>query len=36
MQWWEAVLGILIGLAGVYAVLLAGLWVYARRNPDTP
>jgi uncharacterized membrane protein YkvA (DUF1232 family) len=35
MQWWEAVLGILIGLAGVYVVLLAGLWVYARRNPDT-
>jgi uncharacterized membrane protein YkvA (DUF1232 family) len=35
MQWWEAVLGILLGLAGVYVVLLAGLWVYARRHPDT-
>lgn len=35
MQWWETVMGILVGLAGVYLILLAGLWVYARRNPDT-
>jgi uncharacterized membrane protein YkvA (DUF1232 family) len=35
MQWWETFLGILVGLAGVYLILLAALWVYARRNPDT-
>lgn len=34
MQWWESILGILIGLAGLYVILLAGLWIYARRNPD--
>lgn len=34
MQWWEPVLGLLMGLACVYVVLLAGLWVYARRNPE--
>lgn len=34
MQWWEGILGMLIGLAGVYVILLAGLWIYARRNPE--
>ncbi|WP_457973854.1 YkvA family protein [Arthrobacter sp. D1-17] len=34
MQWWDGALGILIGLGCVYVILLAGLWVYARRNPE--
>jgi uncharacterized membrane protein YkvA (DUF1232 family) len=28
-------LGTLAGLIGVYVVLLLGLWVYARRHPET-
>lgn len=35
MQWWETILGILAGLVFVYLLLLLGLWVYARRNPQT-
>lgn len=35
MEWWETLLAILVGLAAVYVVLLAGLWVYARRHPET-
>lgn len=35
MQWWEAILGILAGLVAVYAVLLLGLWFYARSHPET-
>ena len=35
MEWWETLLGILAGLAGVYLVLLLGLWFYARKHPET-
>lgn len=35
MEWWETLLGILAGVAAAYVVLLAGLWVYARRHPET-
>lgn len=35
MQWWQTALGILAGLVGVYAVLLLGLWAYARSHPET-
>jgi len=35
VQWWHAALGILAGLVAVYAVLLLGLWVYARSHPET-
>lgn len=35
MQGWETILGILAGLVAVYAVLLLGLWFYARSNPET-
>jgi uncharacterized membrane protein YkvA (DUF1232 family) len=35
VQWWETILGVLAGLAGVYLVLLLGLWVYARHHPQT-
>lgn len=35
MEWWETLAGILVGLVAVYLVLLLGLWVYARRNPET-
>lgn len=35
MEWWETLLGILAGLAGMYAVLLLGLWLYARSHPET-
>lgn len=35
MYWWQALLGTLAGLAGVYAILLAALWIYARRYPGT-
>lgn len=35
MAWWETVLGILAGIAGLYTALLLGLWVYATRNPQT-
>jgi uncharacterized membrane protein YkvA (DUF1232 family) len=34
-QWWETILGILAGLVAVYAVLLMGLWFYARSHPET-
>lgn len=33
--WWQTVLGVLAGLVLVYLVLLALLWRYARRHPDT-
>lgn len=33
--WWEIALGVLVGLVAVYAVLLLGLWAYARRHPET-
>lgn len=32
VEWWVAILA---GLAAVYVVLVAGLWVYARRHPET-
>ena len=35
MEWWEALPAILAGVAAVYVILLAGLWVYARRHPET-
>ncbi|MFE5839860.1 DUF1232 domain-containing protein [Arthrobacter sp. NPDC056493] len=35
MELWETLPAILTGVATVYVVLLAGLWVYARRNPET-
>jgi uncharacterized membrane protein YkvA (DUF1232 family) len=35
MQWWETVAGIVAGLAVVYAILLLGLWFYARSHPET-
>ncbi|MEE2523813.1 DUF1232 domain-containing protein [Pseudarthrobacter sp. J75] len=35
MEWWEAVPALLAGLAAIYVVLLAALWVYARRHPET-
>lgn len=35
MEWWEILPAILAGVAAVYVVLLAGLWVYARRHPET-
>jgi uncharacterized membrane protein YkvA (DUF1232 family) len=35
VEWWETLLAILAGVAAVYVVLLAGLWVYARRHPET-
>ncbi len=33
--WWQTALGVLAGLVLIYAVLLALLWRYARRHPDT-
>jgi uncharacterized membrane protein YkvA (DUF1232 family) len=35
VEWWETLPAILAGLAAVYVVLLAGLWLYARRHPET-
>jgi uncharacterized membrane protein YkvA (DUF1232 family) len=35
MSWWQVLLGVLAGLALVYAVLLGLLWAYARRHPET-
>jgi uncharacterized membrane protein YkvA (DUF1232 family) len=35
VEWWEALPAILAGVAAVYVILLAGLWVYARRHPET-
>jgi uncharacterized membrane protein YkvA (DUF1232 family) len=35
VKWWETLPAILAGVAAVYVVLLAGLWVYARRHPET-
>ncbi|GAA3703593.1 YkvA family protein [Arthrobacter ginkgonis] len=35
MNGWEILLGLLAGLVGVYVILLLGLWVYARRHPET-
>ena len=35
MDWWEPLVGVLVGLAAVYAVLLLALWAYARRHPET-
>lgn len=32
---WETLAGVIGGLLVVYAVLLALLWAYARRHPDT-
>lgn len=34
-MWWQTLLGILASLLIVYLVLLALLWRYARRHPDT-
>lgn len=34
-MWWQTLLGILAGLVLVYSTLLALLWRYARRHPDT-
>lgn len=33
--WWQTVLGVMAGLVLAYVVLLALLWRYARRHPDT-
>ncbi len=35
MSWWRVLVGVLAGLALVYAVLLLLLWRYARAHPDT-
>ncbi len=35
MSWWRVLVGVLAGLALVYAVLLLLLWRYARSHPDT-
>jgi uncharacterized membrane protein YkvA (DUF1232 family) len=35
VSWWETLLGVLAGLAGVYLILLLALWIYARRHPET-
>jgi len=35
VNWWQVLLGMLVGLAGVYVLMLLALWVYARRHPDT-
>jgi uncharacterized membrane protein YkvA (DUF1232 family) len=35
VQWWETLLGIAAGLLAVYAMLLLGLWFYARSHPET-
>ncbi|WP_164205500.1 YkvA family protein [[Micrococcus luteus] ATCC 49442] len=35
MQWWETLLGIAAGLLAAYAILLLGLWFYARSHPET-
>jgi uncharacterized membrane protein YkvA (DUF1232 family) len=35
VNWWQVLLGMLVGLAGVYVLLLLALWIYARRHPDT-
>jgi uncharacterized membrane protein YkvA (DUF1232 family) len=34
-MWWEMLLGIVAGVLLVYVVVLALLWSYARRHPDT-
>jgi uncharacterized membrane protein YkvA (DUF1232 family) len=34
-MWWEILLGIVAGVLLVYVVVLALLWSYARRHPDT-
>jgi uncharacterized membrane protein YkvA (DUF1232 family) len=35
VEWWEPLSAILGGVAAVYVVMLGGLWVYARRHPET-
>jgi uncharacterized membrane protein YkvA (DUF1232 family) len=35
VEWWQPCSAILGGVAAVYVVLLVGLWVYARRHPET-
>jgi len=35
MSWWQVLLGVLAGLALVYALGLGLLWAYARRHPET-
>lgn len=35
LEWWPTLAGILLGLVAVYLVLLLGLWMYARRHPET-
>ena len=35
MEWWEILLPLVAGVALLYVVLLSGLWLYARRHPDT-
>ena len=34
-MWWQTLIGILAGVLLIYLVLLALLWRYARRHPDT-
>lgn len=34
-MWWQSLVSVLVGLLIVYLVLLALLWRYARRHPDT-
>ncbi len=34
-MWWHLLLGVLAGLVVVYVVLLAALWVVARRHPES-
>lgn len=35
MEWGQLLLEILTGMVALYLVLLLGLWVYARRHPET-
>jgi uncharacterized membrane protein YkvA (DUF1232 family) len=34
VSWWPTALGVLAGVGAVYLVLLAALWVHARRHPE--
>jgi uncharacterized membrane protein YkvA (DUF1232 family) len=34
-MWWQTLIGVLAGLLLIYMILLALLWRYARRHPDT-
>ena len=34
-MWWQTLLGVVAGVLLIYLTLLALLWAYARRHPDT-